>query len=275
MKRRFDPRSQVSHQVSHLSLRPSTISKLQRRGFITSADVFASKQTGGLSTFATEVGVSLVEASSIYREVEKAVKALSNHSQEENNETPKTAASILTAQYSNQSGFVSRPIISFAQSIDSLLGGGIQPNEVTEIVGAPSSGKTQLAMQLCVDTTLPKQFGGVEGEAIFIDTEGSFAPDRCMDMASALYEHLQGSVQRSNGKKSLPPDYCAEKILDSIHVYRIFDETTQIATIRNLSTFIENMRNKGRFIKLLAIDSIAFHYRVSILPLRYSVIFSI
>lgn len=264
MKRRFDPRSQVSHQISHLSLRPSTISKLQRRGFITSADVFASKQTGGLSTFATEVGVSLVEASSIYREVEKAVKALSNHSQEENNETPKTAASILTAQYSNQSGFVSRPIISFAQSIDSLLGGGIQPNEVTEIVGAPSSGKTQLAMQLCVDTTLPKQFGGVEGEAIFIDTEGSFAPDRCMDMASALYEHLQGSVQRSNGKKSLPADYSPEKILDSIHVYRIFDETTQTATIRNLSTFIENMKNKGRFIKLLVIDSIAFHYRVSI-----------
>lgn len=34
-------------------------------------------------------------------------------------------------------------------------------------------------------------FGGVEGEAVYIDTEGSFMVDRAVDMAAAVVAHLQ------------------------------------------------------------------------------------
>lgn len=273
-------RTPPSVKLSFLPLRPSTLSVLTRKGFHSSIDVTSCKTSGGIANFAAELDVDLMEAVGIYREVESAIttyyRRMDNHgthdvqSDNTSNSTqqtadryrPQTAASILSAQYS-QPGLKSRPIISFAQSIDSLLGGGIQPKEVTEIVGAPGVGKTQFAMQLCVDTSLPRSFGGVEGESIYIDTEGSFSPERCWDMATALYDHLQGSVRRSNGTKHLPNEFSVENILDSIHVFRVFDETSQNATIHSIPEFIQKLKESGRFVKLLVIDSIAFHYRCS------------
>jgi len=253
-----------SFKLSLLPLRPSALSILNRRGFNSSSDVIASKASGGISNFAAELELPLMEASGIYREVENAVKSLSSITTSSSGYQPtQTAASILSAQY-NQSGLKTRPIISFAQSIDSLLGGGFQPKEVTEIAGSPGIGKTQLAMQLCVDARLPKQFGGVEGDSLYIDSEGSFSPERCSDMAQALYAHLKGSVQRSNGTKKLPEGFSVETILDSIHVFRVYDETSQSATIQSIPDFIKKIEDSGRLVKLVIIDSIAFHYRVSI-----------
>lgn len=118
-------------------------------------------------------------------------------------------------------------------------------------------------MQLCVDARLPKQFGGVEGDSIYIDSEGSFSPERCWDMAHALCSHIQGSVQRSNGTKQLPEIFSEDTILDSIHVFRVYDETAQSATIQSIPDYIKKIENNGRIIKLVVIDSIAFHYRCS------------
>jgi len=255
--------SSVPFKLSILPLRPSTLSLLNRRGFNSSTDVIASKASGGISNFAAELDIPLVEASGMYREVEAAVKSLSSLTASSSRSQPtQTAASILSAQY-NQSGLKTRPIISFAQSIDSLLGGGFQPKEVTEIVGSPGVGKSQLAMQLCVDARLPKQFGGVEGDSIYIDSEGSFSPERCWDMAHALCSHIQGSVHRSNGTKNLPENFSEDTILDSIHVFRVYDETTQSATIQSIPDYIKRIENNGRLTKLVVIDSIAFHYRCS------------
>lgn len=45
------------------------------------------------------------------------------------------------------------------------------------------------SMQLCVDCTIPECFGGVEGEAIYIDTEGSFVTERIAEIGKATIEH--------------------------------------------------------------------------------------
>ena len=55
-----------------------------------------------------------------------------------------------------------------------MLGGGVHLGEMIEFCGVPGIGKTQIAMQLCVDVQIPEAFQGVGGEAIYIDTEGSF-----------------------------------------------------------------------------------------------------
>ncbi len=278
--------SSLAVKLSILPLRPSTLSLLSRRGFISTADIFASKSAGGISNLAAELEVSLLEASGIAREVERTLQALHSDSigqgsvtngdddvpvavAEKKKNGPQTAASILSSQYNL--GSRTRPIISFAQSIDSLLGGGFQPKEVSEVVGMPGVGKSQLAMQLCVDTKLPKSFGGTDGHSVYIDAEGSFSPERCYDMAQALVKHLKGSVERSNGQKRLPEHYTAETILNSIHVFRVYDETSQSATIQSMPEFVEKMQGMGTPIKLLIVDSIAFHYRVSVhLPLSLS-----
>ena len=75
-----------------------------------------------------------------------------------------TAAELLAREKSR------RPIVSFCKSIDGVLGGGARLGEVTEVCGVPGVGKTQLAMQFAVDACIPEQFGGVQGESVYIDT---------------------------------------------------------------------------------------------------------
>jgi RecA/RadA recombinase len=44
-------------------------------------------------------------------------------------------------------------------------------------------GKTQLCHQLCVTCQLPLESGGAEGKALYIDTEGTFRPQRLIAIA--------------------------------------------------------------------------------------------
>ena len=44
-------------------------------------------------------------------------------------------------------------------------------------------GKTQLCHTLCVTCQLPCDMGGGEGKAMYIDTEGSFRPQRLVQIA--------------------------------------------------------------------------------------------
>ena len=46
-------------------------------------------------------------------------------------------------------------------------------------------------MQLAVDVQIPECFGGVEGEAVYIDTEGSFIIERLADIVKAAVNHCQ------------------------------------------------------------------------------------
>ena len=41
------------------------------------------------------------------------------------------------------------------------------------------------SLQLCTNVTVPSQFGGIEGEALFIDTEGSFVIQRLAQIGNA------------------------------------------------------------------------------------------
>ena len=67
--------------------------------------------------------------------------------------------------------------------LDELLGGGIESMAITEAFGEFRTGKTQLAHTLCVTTQLPKEKGGGNGKVIYIDTEGTFRPERICKIA--------------------------------------------------------------------------------------------
>ncbi len=130
-----------------------------------------------------------------------------------------------------------KKITTGSQNLDELLGGGIETGAVTEFFGEYRTGKTQIAHQLCVNVQLPYEQGGLEGGALYIDTEGIFRPDRIIQMAEG---------------KDL--DY--KKILPKIIVGRAYNSDHQILLTNDAPKIIEEKN-----IKLIVVDSIITHFR--------------
>ena len=62
--------------------------------------------------------------------------------------------------------------------------------------GPPGVGKTQIGIQLSLCVQIPTQLGGANGQALYIDTEGSFRAERAAQMATRLAQRLVGSSVR-------------------------------------------------------------------------------
>ncbi|KAI9613539.1 hypothetical protein H4Q26_010146 [Puccinia striiformis f. sp. tritici PST-130] len=70
-----------------------------------------------------------------------------------------------------------------SKAVDAMLGGGIQSQSITEVYGEFRCGKTQICHTLCVTAQLPTEMGGGGGKAAYIDTEGTFRPERIRTIA--------------------------------------------------------------------------------------------
>lgn len=69
-------------------------------------------------------------------------------------------------------------------AIDAMLGGGLAVYDVHEFAGEFGSGKTQLCHQLSVTVQLPPSHGGLGASAVYVDTEGTFSPERIEAIAA-------------------------------------------------------------------------------------------
>ena len=183
------------------------------------------------------------------------------------------AASATTAKELSLKSLGLKPIITFCKSIDTMLGGGVPLGQITEICGLPGIGKTQLVTQLALDVQIPKIFAGNEGETIYIDSEGSFLPERAAMMAAALSEHLNklatAKIKPNAGEsderlrervqeKMASAAHCSrDQLLNGIHVFRVHEQSEMISTINLLPRFL-NAKPK---VKLIVVDSVAFHFR--------------
>ncbi|HDN82985.1 MAG TPA: DNA repair and recombination protein RadA, partial [Candidatus Altiarchaeales archaeon] len=122
-------------------------------------------------------------------------------------------------------------ITTGSKEFDTLLGGGVETQAITELFGKFGSGKTQLAHQLAVNVQLPKEKGGLEASAIYIDTENTFRPERIMQMAKAL---------------GLDPD----KVLSNIHVARAYNSDHQMLLAEKAAEIVPEINAK-----LIVVDS--------------------
>lgn len=253
--------------LSHLPLRPSTQQLFATRGFHSKREVQESFRSGGLSNLAAELGIALVEAGRIWQELQSIECA--PDLQKENqvplpNRRPISAQALLTQRAEASS---SSFIITFCRQIDQMLRGGIPLGELTEISGSPGAGKTQWGMQLAVNAKLASWAGGVQGETCYIDTEGSFAPERCFDISKALIHHVQtGLLRRRQRHPNLPEcwDITPEEILTGIHVIRVHDNAALQATLEgSLPQLIREREQAESPIKLVVVDSIAFPVRAA------------
>lgn len=128
-------------------------------------------------------------------------------------------------------------IITGSKTLDDLLGGGMETQSILEAHGAFGSGKSQLAHQLAVNVQLPKEKGGLGGKAIFIDTEGTFRPERIQQMAEAA---------------GVDP----KKALENILVARAYNSDHQLLLADKAEEFIKNNN-----VKLIIVDSVTSAFR--------------
>jgi meiotic recombination protein DMC1 len=71
-----------------------------------------------------------------------------------------------------------------SKEVDTILGGGVETCSITELYGEFRTGKTQWCHMLCVTSQMPVSHGGGEGKACYIDTEGTFRPERIKEIAA-------------------------------------------------------------------------------------------
>jgi len=79
---------------------------------------------------------------------------------------------------------------SGSKAIDGLLGGGYRIGRLTEVFGRSNTGKSQLAMQAAL---LAAKQGT---RTLFVDTEGSFRPERLEEMAKARGWKSDGILEK-------------------------------------------------------------------------------
>jgi DNA repair protein RadA len=124
-----------------------------------------------------------------------------------------------------------------SKQLDSMLGGGIETQAMTELIGDYGTGKTQICLTLAVTAQLSTEQGGLDGNIIFIDTEGTFSPERVYQIAS---------------ERQLDP----QDILDGIVLARAYNSDHQCLLIDHLF-----QKCPEENVKLVVVDSMISHFR--------------
>ena len=121
--------------------------------------------------------------------------------------------------------------------LDSLIGGGVETQSITEFYGKFASAKTQVAFQLSVMVQLPLEQGGLEGGCLWIDSENSFRPERISSIAEG---------------KGLDP----QEVMKNIFVARAYNSDHQMLLADKAADMI-----KDKNIKLIIVDSLMAQFR--------------
>ena len=132
-------------------------------------------------------------------------------------------------------------ITTSTEALDNLLAGGIETQAITEVFGEFGSGKTQFCHTMCVMTQKSKEEGGLEGGVLYIDTEGTFRPERIVTIAKA---------------HNMDP----EKVLDNIIVARAYNSAHQVLILEEAGKTIQEEN-----IKLIISDSTTGLFRAEYL----------
>jgi DNA repair protein RadA len=127
---------------------------------------------------------------------------------------------------------------------DRILYGGIETRAITQFYGDSSSGKTQLCHTVCSIVSQDEYKGGICGKAIYLDTEGTYRPERIIQIAKAR-------------------GFDSDTTLENIVLYEIYDTAQQeIILEKEVYTHLnENQKNSERKFKLLVVDSPITHFR--------------
>jgi DNA repair protein RadA len=124
-----------------------------------------------------------------------------------------------------------------SKALDGILDGGLETQTITEFYGEYGSGKSQICHQLCVNVQLPPERGGLNGAALYVDTENTFRLERISQMA----KHL-----------GLDP----VQVVKNIIYAEAYTSDHQMFLLENADEVI-----KANNVKLIIVDSLTAHFR--------------
>ncbi|NHX37308.1 MULTISPECIES: DNA repair and recombination protein RadA [Halolamina] len=150
--------------------------------------------------------------------------------------------------------------------VDDLLGGGMETQSITEVYGEFGTGKSQVTHQMSVNVQLSKENGGLDGGAIFIDTEDTFRPERIDDMIRGLDDEVIAEELERRGIEGEPGDEEAmeqllESFLDNIHVAKAFNANHQMLLAEKALELTKEHEEDDWPVRLLCVDSLTAHFR--------------
>ncbi|KAG9351866.1 hypothetical protein JZ751_023117 [Albula glossodonta] len=146
-------------------------------------------------------------------------------------------------------------IVTFCSELDCVLGGGVPVGKTSEICGVPG---------LAVDVQIPLCFGGLGGQVVYIDTEGSFLVQRIVDMAKSAVDHCSLLAEDTEQREALK-EFTVETILSNLFLFRCHDYVELLAEIYLLPNFLAQHPE----VRLVVIDSIASPFRHGFEDLSY------
>ena len=124
-----------------------------------------------------------------------------------------------------------------SKAIDKIVDGGLETQTITEFYGEYGSGKSQICHQLCVNVQLPPERGGLNGAALYVDTENTFRLERIIQMS----KHA-----------GLDPEQVAKNIIYA----EAYTSDHQMFLLENADEVI-----KANNVKLIIVDSLTAHFR--------------
>ncbi len=128
-----------------------------------------------------------------------------------------------------------------SEAFDTILGGGLETGQITEVFGEFRTGKTQLCHTLCVTCQLSFANKGGQAKVIYIDTEGNFRPER---------------IEAISERYGLNSD----QTLDNIIHCRVFSHDEQMSIVKPIAGLLADP-DQGPY-RILIIDSIISLFRV-------------
>jgi len=128
-------------------------------------------------------------------------------------------------------------ITTGSKELDKLLNGGIETGSITELFGEFRTGKSQLCHTLAVTCQLPLDNGGAEGKCLYIDTEGTFRPERLLAVAERF--GLQGNA-----------------VLDNVACARAYNSDHQMTLLTQAAAIMSESRYA-----MIVVDSATACYR--------------
>ena len=128
-----------------------------------------------------------------------------------------------------------------SRALDELFLGGIETQAVTEFYGEFGSGKSQICHTLCATARQSIDSGGMDSGVIYIDTEGTFRPERVDQIARA---------------RGLDHRY----VLKSVAVCKVYNSSHLELIVKDLGRYVNEFKAK-----LVIIDSIISLHRAEFL----------
>lgn len=240
-----------------MELEPFDLSDLEGVGPVTKKKL----EDAGISTLMDLVVRGPVELEEISSMTSETCEKIVNHARKQLAES-----GAITKEFTTASEIYTRrqaigKISTCTDALDALLGGGVETQAVTEVYGEFGSGKTQLCHTLCVSAQKPREEGGLDGNVLYIDTEGTFRPERIvsiaqahnMDPAKALDRIIVARAYNSSHQVLILEE--AGKMIKEENVKLIVsDSTTGLFRMEYLGrgTLANRQQKLGRYIRLLA-----------------------